>query len=87
MAFSTAGVWWVRSVKAEALSRFILFGENALRHVLSEYLVHYHQERCHQGLGNVIPFPESSPANDREGAIQCHARLGGTLKFYARKAA
>jgi putative transposase len=78
---------WVRSVKSEALSRFILFSENALRHVLSEYLAHYHQERCHQGLGNVIPFPKRSPANDREGVIHCHERLGGTLKFYVRKAA
>ncbi len=78
---------WVRSVKSEALSRFILFGEKSLRHVLSEYLVHYHNERCHQGLGNVIPFPSGSPANDHEGLVQCHERLGGTLKFYNRKAA
>jgi transposase InsO family protein len=78
---------FVRSVKSEALSRFILFGENSLRHVLSEYLAHYHRERCHQGLGNVIPFPEPHAANDREGPIECHERLGGTLKFYKRRAA
>jgi transposase InsO family protein len=78
---------WVRSVKSEALSRVILFGERSLRHVLSEYVIHYHQERCHQGLDNVIPFPKHSPANDCEGDIQCHERLGGTLKFYHRKAA
>jgi len=41
---------WVRSVKSEALSRFILFGERSLHHVLSEYVTHYHQERSHQGL-------------------------------------
>jgi len=40
--------------------------------------LHYHGERCHQGLGNVIPFPASPPANDREGKIHCHERLGGT---------
>jgi transposase InsO family protein len=79
---------WVRSVKSEALSRFILFGENALRHVLSEYLEHYHQERCHQGLGNRIPFPEPHAANEHEsGAIVCHERLGGVLKFYNRQVA
>jgi transposase InsO family protein len=78
---------FVRSVKEEALSRFILFGENALRHVLNEYLAHYHAERCHQGLGNVIPLPLNQAANDREGPIECHERLGGTLKFYNRKAA
>jgi putative transposase len=36
---------------------------------------------------NVIPFPSGPPANDRKGPIQCHERLGGTLKFYAQKAA
>jgi transposase InsO family protein len=33
---------WVKSVKDEALSRVILFGESSLRHVLSEYVEHYH---------------------------------------------
>ena len=31
---------WVKSVKEDALSKLILFGEASLRHVLSEYLVH-----------------------------------------------
>jgi hypothetical protein len=70
---------WVRAVKSEALSRLILFGECSLRHALSQYLVHYHEERCHQGLGNVIPFPKHSSANDREGLIACHERLGGLM--------
>jgi hypothetical protein len=78
---------WIRSVKEEALSRFILLGENALRHVLKEYLAHYHAERCHQGLGNGIPFPSSPRAQQTDGAIHCHERLGGILKFYDRKAA
>jgi putative transposase len=78
---------WVKSVKDEALSRMILFGENSLRHVLGGYIEHYHAERCHQGLGNVIPFPSSRPANDREGPIVCRERLGGLLKYYHRRAA
>jgi transposase InsO family protein len=78
---------WVRSVKSESLSQLILFGERSLHHVLSQYLAHYHEERCHQGLGNVIPFPVRQVANDYEGPIGCRERLGGMLKFYARKAA
>jgi transposase InsO family protein len=78
---------WVKSVKGEALSRVILFGKRSLHHVLSEYVTHYHEERCHQGLGNVIPFPRSQPANDCEGAIECRGRLGGLLKYYHHKAA
>jgi transposase InsO family protein len=78
---------WVRSVKSESLSQLILFGERSLHHVLSQYLAHYHEERCHQGLGNVIPFPVRQVANDYEGPIEYRERLGGMLKFYARKAA
>ncbi len=65
----------------------MLCGERSLRHVLSEYVEHYHEERCHQGLGNVIPFPSSHPANDHEGPIKCREQLGGLLKYYHRKAA
>src|SRR5215510_1337686 len=45
---------WVRSVKEEALSHLILFGERSLRHALSAFKAHYHTERPHQGKGNVI---------------------------------
>jgi putative transposase len=78
---------WVRSVKEEALSRLILFGERSLRHALSQYTSHFHEERPHQGIGNIIPFPTNLPAHDRAGTIQCHERLGGLLKYYDRRAA
>ncbi len=48
---------WVRSVKEEVLSRLLLFGERSLAHVLKEYVAHYHQERPHQGKGNVVLMP------------------------------
>jgi len=78
---------WVRSVKDEALSRMILFGENSLWHVLNEYVDHYHQERNHQGKGNVLLFPLPSLSGDHDGLIQCRERLGGLLKYYEREAA
>jgi putative transposase len=78
---------WVRSVKEEALSRMILFGEASLRHVLNEYVDHYHQERNHQGKGNVLLFPSSRPAGGDDGPMRCRERLGGLLKYYERKAA
>ena len=78
---------WVKSVKDEALSRMILFGANSLRHVLDEYVEHYHTERPHQGKGNVIPFPVPRPEGAADGPIECRERLGGLLKYYNRKAA
>jgi transposase InsO family protein len=78
---------WVKSVKDEALSRMILFGETSLRHVLAEYVEHYHTERPHQGKDNVIPFPAPRSEGVADGPIECRERLGGLLKYYNRKAA
>jgi transposase InsO family protein len=78
---------WVRSVKEECLSRLILLGEASLRHALTQYVEHFHHERNHQGKGNVLLFPAVSQGPAREGSIQCRERLGGLLKYYARKAA
>jgi putative transposase len=78
---------WVRSVKEECLARLILFGEASLRHALTQYVEHFHHERNHQGKGNVLLFPPVSHDSERTGPIQCHERLGGLLKYYAREAA
>src|SRR5215813_3758343 len=78
---------WIRSVKDEALARLILFGESSLRHVLNEYVEHYHHERNHQGKDNVLLFPTSSQDTVCAGALQCRERLGGLLKYYELKAA
>jgi putative transposase len=73
---------WVRSVKDEALSSLILFGEASLRHALHEYVEHYHHERNHQGKGNVLLFPTISQDTVRADPLQCRERLGGLLKYY-----
>ena len=76
---------WIRSVRAECLSRMIPLGERHLRHLLSEYLLHFHQERNHQGLDNRIIEPLA--ANSGDGVVQQRARLGGVLNYYHREAA
>jgi putative transposase len=78
---------WVRSVKDEALSRLILFGERSLRYALKQYVTHYHTERPHQGKGNVVLMSSPSYRAERQGPIRCHERLGGLLKYYSREAA
>ena len=79
---------WVKSVKEEALSKLILFGEASLRRVLSEYLVHYHVERNHQGKDNVLLFPTATQTKNRvDRSVRCKERLGGLLKYYHREAA
>jgi hypothetical protein len=78
---------WVRSVKEECLSRLILFGESSLRRALQQYIVHYHEERNHQGKDNRILFPSQTQARRNMGAVRCRERLGGLLKYYEREAA
>jgi transposase InsO family protein len=78
---------WVRSVKEEALSRLILFGERSLRHALTEYLSHFQQERPHQGKGNVVLMPALRQVGPYQAPPQCRERLGGLLKYYYREAA
>jgi hypothetical protein len=78
---------WVRSVKEETLSRLILFGERSLWHVLTEYGMHDHHERPHQGKGNVVLMPVPAHRARRAGPLRCRERLGGLLKFYDQEAA
>jgi putative transposase len=65
---------------------FVLFGENSLRYVIREYLAHYHAERNHQGIENLIPFPDPRLGR-QEGPVVNAERLGGFLNFYHRHAA
>jgi hypothetical protein len=78
---------WVRSVKEECLAKLILVGESSLRRALQQYLLHYHEERNHQGKENRILFPFQTKARRKEGAVRCRERLGGLLKYYEREAA
>jgi len=78
---------WVRSVKSEFLSHFILFGEGSLRRALKNFCEHYHGERNHQGKANQLLFPRPGPRKGIQGGVRCEERLGGLLKYYHREAA
>jgi len=77
---------FVRSIKHECLRHIVPLGERHLRAVLRDFVEHYHAERNHQGLGNVIPFP-SPDSVSAVGRIGRRERLGGVLSFYERNAA
>jgi putative transposase len=79
---------YAKAVKGECLSRLVLFGEAGLRRALREFAAHYHEERNHQGKGNVLLFPTAKPLSLRgDDGIECSQRLGGMLKYYHRDAA
>ena len=76
---------FMRSLKQEAFSKMIFFGEKMLRHAVSSYLAHYHRHRNHQGLANRLIEP-GEEVGRTEGEILCDERLGGILRYYRRAA-
>ena len=64
----------------------IFFGEGSLRKGIDEFVLHYHGERNHQGLGNRLIVPDELQAG-RRGAVLRRERLGGMLNYYYRAAA
>jgi putative transposase len=61
---------FVQSIKRECLDHFLVFGEGHLRHLCTEYLAHYHQERPYQALNN-DPLGGLSPASGGPVTIRC----------------
>jgi len=78
---------FVRSIKSECLGRVIPLNEKHLRHLVSEYVAHYHLERNHQGLDNKLIRDLPANTNEREGIVRHTVRLGGLLSYYHREAA
>ena len=76
---------FVQTIKSECLSKIVPLSERHLRQAISEFTLHYHLERNHQGLGNELIVPWAQPANEN-APIQCSERLGGLLKYYRRAA-
>jgi putative transposase len=75
---------FVQTIRQECLGHFVFFGEMHLRHVIGEFVKHYHQERPHHGVGNV-PLSEAGPVEPWHGEeILRSERLGGLLKGYRK---
>jgi transposase InsO family protein len=83
---------WVLSLKAECLSRFIVFGEAHLRYLIDSYVRFYSTCRPHQGLDNKplalantseLQVPAPLTLLDK---VVCDEHLGGLLRHYRRAA-
>jgi hypothetical protein len=77
---------YARTIKEACLNRMIFVGERSLRRAITEFVMHYHYERNHQGLGNVLIFPAGVQPRSGDRVV-CRERLGGLLKYFHRPAA
>ena len=77
---------FVETIKYECLNHFVFFGEQHLRHVIKEFVAHYHRERFHQGFGGQL-IENSADENGTSGKVVCRSRLGGMLNSYHLEAA
>ena len=75
---------FVRSIKSECLDQMIFLGRESLVRAIAEYAAHYHDERSHQGIGNVMISGRKTRGC---GVVEAKERLGGLLKYYHRRAA
>ena len=73
---------FVRSIKEQCLDRVVPLGERYVRHLLREYVAHYHHERTHQGRGKRIL--QWRPPRPPGRQVRRRQRLGGLLNYCCR---
>jgi transposase InsO family protein len=79
---------WVLSARQDLLDHVIVLGERHLRRMLNEYLLYYHDDRCHLGLEKDCPTRRrvtTRPAPKAE--IIALPRVGGLHHRYEWRAA
>jgi putative transposase len=90
---------FIQTLQQECLDYFVVFGQEHMDHIVSEFVAHYHEERPHQSKDNgVLAMPAAVVAKKEKSdqldsqvrestGIECQQRLGGLLKHYRRMAA
>ena len=75
--------------KHECLSKFILFGQQHVDHIVSQWVDYYNKFRSHTERGHLPPIhtiPDEVPKLDRD-QIMVRSYVGGLVKSFERKAA
>jgi len=77
---------WVRTIRRECLDRVLIFSEQQLVHVLTEYEDHYNTHRPHRSLQQLPPVADVDIGADREGAVERTEILCGLINEYRHAA-
>jgi putative transposase len=73
----------VGTLRRECLNHVIVLNEQHLRRILSSYLIYYHRERPHMGLGRNAPEPRAVEPPER-GRVISEPMVGGLHHRYHR---
>jgi putative transposase len=76
---------WIRATKNECLDKLIVFGRASAERAWKAYVGHYHAERYHLGIGNVMPRAEGGVGREEGGIVRMRS-LGGLLSVHVRRA-
>jgi putative transposase len=74
---------WVGSVRRDLLDHVIVLNQRHLRRLLRDYVLYYHEDRTHLGLGKDTPFGRGVGTTPlRQNTIASMPRLGGLHHRY-----
>jgi putative transposase len=74
---------WVGSVRRELLDHVVVFNQAQLHRLLADYVVYYHEDRCHLTLGKDTPDGRIATAKPSANAgVIALARVGGLQHRY-----
>ncbi len=80
---------WVGSLRRECLDRLLIVGRRHLEHVVTAYVLHYHEHRPHRSLGQRPPLTQTPSADQqatgevlRLDRLRRRDRLGGLIHEY-----
>ncbi|MHC2066154.1 integrase core domain-containing protein [Bremerella sp. T1] len=80
---------FIQTLQQECLDHFVVFGQEHMDYLVSEFVDFYHEDRPHQGKENELLTSngETTPEVLSIDSVKCHERLGGVLKHHHHQAA
>ena len=74
---------WIGGCRREFLDRILIWNQDHLRRILSQYETHHNQRRPHRSLNSAAPLkPLPEPVDLEQYRVRRHARVGGLINEY-----
>jgi putative transposase len=74
---------WIGGCRRELLDRTLIWNQDHLRRILSQYETHHNQHRPHRSLHAAAPLkPLPQPVDLEQYRVRRHARVGGLINEY-----